>query len=381
MEKVNFATVILLLVMTGCGENKKAADDLITVDVTNSYPKKELILQDFMDVEYVLPETGSEFYTEGVVQAVGKDIIIAKNERVRDGDLFVFDRNGKGLRKINHKGSGPGEYADMDKIILDDDKNEIYVVDITKLKLLVYDYYGTFKRTVDLKSMYRTITVFDQENLIYEILDLSNNPDLPAFSIISKQDGNVVHDIRIPYNEKRDPIVYRGRGGMMHKFPALIPYNENFILTYSSSDTVFNLLSDYSMIPLMVRTPSIQSMSLEVFLFPRMITDSYYFMDAVKKTYDFELNEGFPKVDLMYDRRAKAIYEYKLYNDDYTGKKPIDLSKGETISGEIAILFKIEAHELIESNEKGELKGKLKEIASKLDEDSNPVIMLVKQKK
>ena len=52
-----------------------------------------------------------------------------------------------------------------------------------------------------------------------------------------------------------------------------------------------------------------------------------------------------------------------------------------TINNEIAFWRKIETYSLIEYNEKGELKGKLKEIADNLDEDSNPVIMLVKYKK
>jgi len=48
---------------------------------------------------------------------------------------------------------------------------------------------------------------------------------------------------------------------------------------------------------------------------------------------------------------------------------------------EIAYSQKIEAYELIESTEKGELKdGKLKEIAAKLNEEDNPVIMLAKHK-
>ena len=49
--------VILLVVLAGCGENKQSNNDLIIVDVSKSYPKKELILQDFMDVEYVALET------------------------------------------------------------------------------------------------------------------------------------------------------------------------------------------------------------------------------------------------------------------------------------------------------------------------------------
>ena len=64
--------VILLVVLAGCGENKQSNNDLIIVDVSKSYPKKELILQDFMDVEYVALETTDEFLTQGLVKDVGK---------------------------------------------------------------------------------------------------------------------------------------------------------------------------------------------------------------------------------------------------------------------------------------------------------------------
>lgn len=59
--------VILLVVLAGCGENKQSNNGLIIVDVSKSYPKKELILQDFMDVEYVALETTDEFLTQGLV--------------------------------------------------------------------------------------------------------------------------------------------------------------------------------------------------------------------------------------------------------------------------------------------------------------------------
>ena len=37
---------ILLFALAGCGKDKQSTNELITVDVTASYPKKELILQD-----------------------------------------------------------------------------------------------------------------------------------------------------------------------------------------------------------------------------------------------------------------------------------------------------------------------------------------------
>jgi hypothetical protein len=49
------------------------------------------------------------------------------------------------------------------------------------------------------------------------------------------------------------------------------------------------------------------------------------------------------------------------------------------VNNEIAA-WPLEAYSLIEAHGKGELKGKLKEIATELDDDSNPVIMLTKYK-
>ena len=66
-------------------------------------------------------------------------------------------------------------------------------------------------------------------------------------------------------------------------------------------------------------------------------------------------------------------------NDDYIDWKE-NLST-KIFNEEIAIRYKMKAFELIEANNQGKLKGKLKEIADRLDEDANPVIMLVKFRK
>jgi hypothetical protein len=52
MKKTSTILAIILSALTGCGGNRQSADDVITVDVTKNYSKKELILQDFMDVGY-----------------------------------------------------------------------------------------------------------------------------------------------------------------------------------------------------------------------------------------------------------------------------------------------------------------------------------------
>ncbi|MDR1645936.1 MAG: 6-bladed beta-propeller, partial [Tannerellaceae bacterium] len=97
MKRLHLIPAIILFVVTaGCGDNKHSDDGLITVDVTATYPKKELILQDFLDVEYIPLETNDEFITSANLRIVNKDILIVTNtNRMGEGNIFIFDRNGR----------------------------------------------------------------------------------------------------------------------------------------------------------------------------------------------------------------------------------------------------------------------------------------------
>lgn len=146
--------IILLATFAGCKQTNQN-NDLITVDVSKSYPQKELLLQDFMDVEYIPLETTDEFITQGFVRSVGKNILLVTN-RIIDGDIFVFDRKtGKGLRKINRFGQSGEEYTQINEIVLDEEKNELFVVNYTARKILVYDLNGNFNTLYD-KNTFHT---------------------------------------------------------------------------------------------------------------------------------------------------------------------------------------------------------------------------------
>ena len=139
MKKTNLLSAItFLFIMVACvGPKDQLEYDLISVDVNAKYPKKELILQDFMDVEYIALESSDEYITQGVIKAVGEKVIIVSNRSV-DGNIFIFDRkNGKGLRKINRLGQGPEEYSQFTDIILDEDNNEMFVIAYSSRKILV----------------------------------------------------------------------------------------------------------------------------------------------------------------------------------------------------------------------------------------------------
>jgi len=383
--------VVLLAIMAGCGENKQSTDELITVDVTKNYPTKELILQDFLDVEYIPLETNDDFVTTATTQIIGKEIVIVRNS----GDIFIYDSTGKGLRKFNRRGQGPGEYTSIISLVaFDEDNNEVFINDISR-KVFVYDLFGNFKRSFDhQEGRYNYIDIFDRDHLIgtddsYNPLeDGSMDPTKRnMFWIISKQDGRVIKEISIPY-EKRKVATFVWPGYRMPvRNNKTTPYRDSWLLAEPSSDTIYRYSSDHSMIPFIARTPSIQSMDPEVFLFPSVLTDRYIFMRTyIMEMYDFENNGTWHGADLIYDRQEKAIFKHVVYNDDFSTKIPIkmagDIYEISLFNNEdIVFAQKLEAYDLVEAYKNGRLKGKLKEIAAGMDEEDNPVIMIARNKK
>ena len=391
MKKSTTISAAILFVMfgfIGCNESRRQSEGLIIVDVTNTdYPIKELILQDFMDVEYIALETNDDFINQGFVQSIGQKIIVVKNG-INDGDIFIYKRKtGEAIRKFNHKGQGAEEYVAISGIVLDEDKYEMFVTDNVTRRMLVYNLDGKYLRSFKFQknAMYKKIYNFDKQNLICYNFNSSN--DGQSFAIISKQDGSITQEIQIPFEEIKSIYIFlrdeandMTYGAAPYIYPIIPVPNNNWILVEPSSDTIYSYSSEYEMKPFLTRVPSIQSMNPEVFLLPSVVTDRYCFMEIVKKEYSFSTGKGFPSTFLMYDRQEKSIFRYTVNNADYSYKNIVNMVLSPE-SSEVAFYHKIEPYGLVDSYKKGELKGKLKEIASKLDPEDNPVIMLIKHKK
>ena len=291
MKRSTTILAAILFVMSGfigCNQPKPKSEDFITVDVTATYPKKELILQDFMDVEYIPLESTDSFITMAHVQDIGEDVIILRNRnRSSDGNIFIFNKKGKGLRKINRQGPGDEEYTFLLKAFLDEDNNELFVNDHRASKMSVYDFFGQFKRSFKHKegSIFDPVYNFDKNNLICldYISDFEEEPK-NRFFIVSKQDGRITKEIQIPYKVKKSTVLTvtdEAKGVTISnatRNEELIPYFGDWLLVDPSSDTIYKSAPDFSLTPFIVRTPSIQSMIPEIFLFQvylRIVTTFY----------------------------------------------------------------------------------------------------------
>ncbi|MDR1161113.1 MAG: 6-bladed beta-propeller, partial [Tannerellaceae bacterium] len=291
---------------------------------------------------------------------------------------------GKGVRKINHKGQGAEEYLMLVNLILDEAAGELFANDGPSSKIQVYDLQGDFKRTIPYKkgAFVSNIYNYDKEYLLcQDTYAPDNTGSVNTFFLLSKQDGSM-KDIEIPLEKKISTVIVEMVGNVMYgngpRNCLIVPFQNNWILTEPSADTVYMNQPDNSLLPFMVRTPPVHTMEPEVFLFPGVLTDRYYFMQTVKKEYDFAADKGLPTTDLVYDRQEKKIYRYTVYNQD-SDERTEDLSQ-RSMNNETACCATLETPDLVEAYGKGKLKGKLEEIAAKLDEEDNPVIMLIKHK-
>lgn len=108
-------------------------------------------------------------------------------------------------------------------------------------------------------------------------------------------------------------------------------------------------------------------------------TKDYYFMQTTQKEFDFTTGKGFEITNLMYDKAAQKVFEPQIKNADYEEGNPVDLCS-HPMNKPIAAYQILQADQLVEAYREDELEGKLKEVAATLEEDSNPVVLILTEK-
>ena len=393
IQNLVYAAFTLVAILSGCGQSKQK-NDLIQIDVTANFPEKEFLLQDVFDVEYVPLETRDSFLTMGHIQAVNDEFIVSRNKGRQDGDIYVFDRKtGKGVSTFNHLGQGNGEYMNVLEVIMDVPQRELYVNSHWIKKIFVYDIEGNYKRSFNHNgaAFYQKYAVLDSflvcDDVDWDHAAKDGKALKDHYLAVSKEDGHIIKAAPIPYEEKISTVIFApdkkdwreaGRAGMSC-------CNGDVLLMETSSDTIYRFKQDLSLVPFSVRTPSIHQVD-NLFLYPLFCSDKrYLFYVLVKKEHDFKTNEGFPTTNLMYDKKDGSVYKVSVYNADYTEETPLKIA-GEVFvlrtfnQNGVAFTQTLYASDLVEAYQEGRLKGRLKEIASTLDEEDNPVILIAKYK-
>ena len=400
MKQLNLITIVLsVLFLVGCETKQSNKKEYITIDISKSYPKKELIMQDLFDIEYIKLETNDQFVTRGNVQGIDENFLVI-TDWGRTGNIYLANRQGQYVKTINRKGQGGEEYVSLSNLLYDSERQELYVGDSSSGKIVVYDLDGNFKRSFKQArgTYYEWMGNFNRDYLICNGTPQADPGDNGyeegvlngGFMLVSKEDG-CIQKIEIPYEEYISPSMVldtpegKRYAGIINE--TQIPNLGNWILVEISSDTIYTYTQSYEKKPFIIRTPTAKVMSPEVYLYPGVITDRYYFLQTVEKEYNVKKRTGFSTRELLYDKEEKAIYEYVVYNNDFTDERPVYLVHQVPIRAtilnneDIAYVTHLNAYDLLEAYENNKLRGSLKETAANLNEEDNPVIMIAKYKK
>ena len=348
------------------------------LDVNKKYPKKTLYLQDLGDVEYVPIETTESMLWRGRdVYYVDDKYIIGANNNC---GVMVHDRNGKALHSFNKKGKGPQEWQEISDLCYDSGTDEIFILSMLACKIYVYDIKGNFKRSFNTgytgKNRAYKIEIFNDKELYVYIFD-------NTFARISRTDGKTKAKKNFSKSKEMNLFIRKDGYAANTSAPTYIKSNGNFILTPYASDTTYIYQPGNEMKPFITRVPSVHNTETPIFLFPGIDTPRYYITYSIKKEWDFKANKGFPETYYVFDKKFSQFYELEdIINKDYIEDGHTYLTACNNVDVPTNHCVKtMNVEKLCQSYQEGKLKGTLKEVASKLKEDDNPVLMIVHLKR
>ncbi len=134
----------LLAYLTACSYDTDKNSDVITIDLLEALNNtKTLNLSELVDeVEYVKFETTPDC-SFGLARYLITDNYIIVYEQYNP-KIYIFDRNGKYIRKFGKEGNGPGELSIIENIIVFPAEDYLIVHDLSFRKIIKYRFNGEF---------------------------------------------------------------------------------------------------------------------------------------------------------------------------------------------------------------------------------------------
>jgi hypothetical protein len=392
---MNIRCIVLLLLLCGCAGNSiQNQENIPVIDLSRDYPEKKISFQELGgEIEYIPLETTDDALIDKrakIVSISDKYIIITNDIR---GDVFTFGRDGKIISYFNHKGQSGEEYIQLRQLIFDEKNQEFYV--LTLNNIIVYSEKGQYKRTLTFpeKTNLTRIYNFNDETLFgydeYGIL--GNEYNTNPYLLISKKEGSIVSTLERSLPKRyADRLLFDAKnekGENQKKILTISGYvnnwsnANNFVISDLSSDTIFQLTRNKKLIPLVTRKPSVHEIDIRTFLTSEFKTDKFMLFNYVKINFEkllknMRANEGYSISTLLYDFANNQIYDVQLYNADCEKYCCYQFADTNIAENSGAVLMNI--YNII--SQKDEVSGKLKQIAKILNEEDNPVLMIVKFK-
>ena len=151
---------------------------------------------------------------------------------IHTGSFYRFDKSGKFLNRIGRSGQGPGEYSQALCFSVDDINKQVYLIDSFVKKILVYSYEGKYLQTIPLEVP--TYMFVKNKDLFYyyDINYLRSKYELYQADL----KGKVI---------KRSQTTDTQKTNFSLQMPIFYQYNGNLYYKNTASETIWEI--DYSL--------------------------------------------------------------------------------------------------------------------------------------
>jgi len=146
--------ILAFLLTVSCSNKKNVTHSIEKIDLTFGLKNDEKVNLSTItdDIEYVKLETNDKCLVGNITRSMLKDsLIILKDNFDR---LFIFNKKGKFIFKLNRIGQGPQEYLAITFFDISLKNKLIYIYDGMSEKIIIYDFNGEFKKSKNISGIY-----------------------------------------------------------------------------------------------------------------------------------------------------------------------------------------------------------------------------------
>ena len=153
-------------------QNKQSVtSSILTIDVSDFSEKDTINLSDITDSVWYVPLETSKLSLIGRIDKmafVGDTIYIL--DRFVGRSVFAFNNEGIFLFRIGSQGKGPGQFIEPVDIDIDYHRKQIAILDTRNLRVNVYSFSGEFIKEFPFKDVIMNMCLLDDESIAYNSL-------------------------------------------------------------------------------------------------------------------------------------------------------------------------------------------------------------------
>ena len=185
--------------------------------------------------------------TSNLIGVIDKIIPLKDRILIVDKDItqtiYIFDKSGKFIRKINKKGRGPGEYLSLNDVAVDVSNKRLIVHDDMAQKISIFTYEGEFIEKIRLDFITTSIAYLGYNRLAC-YCDYINNPN---YSIRSKSPNLILFDLQTRKTQSKlffnSTINRLGITGLINNLSSTYS-NDTVHLIMPLNDTVYSICNN-----------------------------------------------------------------------------------------------------------------------------------------